>query len=221
MQDEVQRRLDEKLIWYSNGSLDAEDRALVIDYAKQHPDAEAEIQYLETVREALRGTAPQRAADAGLDKFMQRLHGARGRAANIGLRARLAAMLRELATPRLGLSVAGLLIVVQAGVIGVMLGERRALQADAPAGAAMTRSLEAATPVAPYLKVRFKPAATAREIDQLLLDVDGGIVAGPMQGGFYAIRLREGDLARAASQVGARSFVDDVIAVESSSTGRR
>lgn len=220
MQDDARRRVDEDLVWYLNGSLDAEGRAVIADYAAEHAEAAARIRYWQAVRVAVKDTAPQRSADAGLEKFMQCVQSssARRTAARGGIRAWLDGALRAFATPRLGLTAASLIIVVQAGIIAVMLGDRRAASLDSEVPAAVTRSLESPSPAPPFVKVRFKATATAREIDRLLLDIDASIVAGPLQGGYYAIRPHAASVTRTATRIAASQLVDDVIPVESNAS---
>lgn len=91
-------------------------------------------------------------------------------------------------------AVAAALVLVQAGVIG-LLAQRAPEYSDVRSG---TQG-EAAS--GPLLRVSFRPDLAEAALRQALVEIGGEIVGGPGQLGLYLVRVKEGGLAAAAERL--------------------
>lgn len=175
------------LPWYVTGRLDAADRARVDSFLAAHPDMKRQ---LALVREELEQSA--RSNDALGAPSRASLE---GMMASIGRDSRMPLSMRTgwgrisefFAAPtsqelRWAATAAGVLLLIQAAVIGSLLVSRSsdtyqtASGKDAPAGRAT-------------LLVGFSDGATAPAIAALLREFGAQIIEGPKPGGMYRLRL--------------------------------
>ena len=105
-------------------------------------------------------------------------------------------------------AVAIALVLVQAGVIGVL-----AWQYTGADDSEMRGGAQDPTPRGPLLRVSFRQDVREAELRRALADVGGEIVGGPGQIGVYLVRIKEGDLEAAAQRLragGATELVEIV-----------
>lgn len=192
----MNERFEELLPWYVNGTLGDEDRAWVEHYLARHPQARAELEWHQSLRERMLETAPTVPATIGLAKTMQLIRGdqptwaERINAFFAGFGMRPATALAAFA-----------IVAVQGGVIFNLLG-------DAREDAAELRSLRAVqTDEGPLLKLNFAPDAKEADIRLLLVEVGGHLVGGPGQLGDYYVRVAPGTEAQALARLQGRPIV--------------
>ncbi len=189
------------LPWYVNGTLDAAARARVEAYLERSAPARAEAAWLARLDEDLRAATPLPESDPGFEKFMQRLEAQR--APNV-------VAMRRREKPRWfvpALALAATLLVVQAGVIGVLMHERDARLTTLSAPPAAVEGAR--------LQVTFRPEATEAQIRAVLAEVGAQIVGGPGALGVYTLAVAPETLAAARERLAARSdVIESVRAVE-------
>ncbi|MCW5623418.1 MAG: hypothetical protein KIT73_01710 [Burkholderiales bacterium] len=165
------------LPWFVNGTLDEAGRHTVEAGLEASATLRAERDWLVALRRDVQAETIAAPDDAGLAQLMQRIDGERP--ANV-VSLPVAKRARWFAPV---LALAASLVLGQAIVIGVLLGERdegfRPL--SGPTATAGDR-----------IQIRFQPEATEAQIRTLLLDIDGDIVAGPGALGLYTIRVETG-----------------------------
>lgn len=186
----MSNRLDELLPWYVNGSLNAEDRAWVEQYLREHPKAAGQLRFYEGLRARLNEDTPEVSDEIGLDKALARIRaGAAVPTPLQWLRERLA---RWSLTP--GLAFALVLVAAQAVLIASLMGtpeDATEIRATPPHDVA---------PAPTYIKLNLAPDAREVDIRLLLIEVQASIAAGPTQLGDYYLRIapaqRDAALAR-------------------------
>jgi len=196
------REIADLLPFFATGRLDGEDRRRVLRALETDAELQRELSLILEERgasiednEAL--PAPSRRAAA---KFFAALDAAPApRKARFDLTGWLAARLESLAPRPLawGAMAAALVVAAQAGLIGTLIADRH----DAHS-AFESASINPGAGIgsAGTLIVSFVPNATAQEINKLLEDNTASIVAGPLPGGLYELRL--GDRALTKAEVG-------------------
>lgn len=195
-------RFQDLLPWYVNGTIDDDDRLWMDQYLTAHPQAQAEVNWYQSLQQRMRDSIPAVPATLGLAQTLARIRGDQPTWAE-----RLRAFFGNFGL-RPGLALAGwALVIVQSGVIFSM---RHGAQDDA----AQIRALRA-TPVeeGPVLKVNFAPTTTESDLRHLLMQVQGDIVGGPGQLGDYYLRVPEGTQARALTLLQAQPQVQGVVEV--------
>jgi hypothetical protein len=184
----MNRRLDDLLPWYANGTLQTDEREWVDRCLAADGDARAELAWYRALQSTLAQSVVDVPPDLGLARTLQRV-----RADRPALRDRIrdwlgAAGIRPiaaLARPVAAMAAVGV-IAVQGIVIYSLAGHRnedaqpiRALRA-VPANAG------------PLLRVNFAPDAREADIRLLLSAVEGSLVGGPGQLGNYYVRVPAG-----------------------------
>ena len=180
------------LPWYVTGKLSDTERERVERYLDSHPQArdqlalvQDECEASETINEAL-GSPRARA----LDRMLAQIDAADGpaiqRALRSGIFERVGAWLGAFDTPVLQLAgiAAALVIVVQATVIGALIGG----PGGKPQYETATGAPQAAV-VGIRLLVAFAGDAKAGDISAFLLASGATIVSGPKGSGLYEIRI--------------------------------
>jgi anti-sigma factor RsiW len=155
---------DDLLPWYANRSLAGAERDAVEAHLRECGRCRAELEFLGTLREQVKRSAPAQAAD------------------EVGLRRLLREVRRERARPRRRMALAaaaGLVIVVQAGLIGWLATREQPIE-----------PLGEGAPAGVVLQLRFDPAASEARIRALLQDHDAVVIDGPGALGVYRVRLR-------------------------------
>jgi hypothetical protein len=211
----MKAKFDELLPFYVNGTLSEADRAWVEDYLRQHPGAEAELHWYESLQTKLRDDLPPVSSEIGLERAIQRIR-KEGTAPQLTRRAAGPSLVDRLRdffasiTPQAMLrpALAGALAVValQAVVIVQMADEDDATQLRAIQGSLAEKG--------PYVKVNFKPDAREADIRLLLVEVHGSLAAGPGQLGDYYVRIPESQLAAVTDKLKASGIVDAVAVVD-------
>ncbi|GAA4340128.1 hypothetical protein GCM10023165_19880 [Variovorax defluvii] len=186
----MNKRFEELVPWYVNGSLGAEDRAWVDDYLAQHPEARSELDWYRSLQMRVRENVPAVPATIGLARTMRLIQGDRP-----SLAERIGAFFGNFGM-RPSFALAGLaLVAVQGGVILNLLGHARE-DAD------QIRALNAVrVEEGPMLKVSFAPDAKEADIRLLLVQVQGELAGGPGQLGDYYLRVPAGSEAQALAKV--------------------
>jgi anti-sigma factor RsiW len=208
----AQRRFEEHISLYLNGTLHGEERAFVEQYLRQHPQAHEELLYWRELRGALAEAANDAPADIGLAKLEERMR----QAAPVGATApalsrslwwqHVANWLRPLATPP-AFAFASLLILVQAGAILSLLGTR----GDGSEEAVTTRSLGERPRPAAIVSVKFAASASMDVVTKLLGALDARIIEGPIESGRYVIALRPAAKDGALAKLKASGIAQDLI----------
>ncbi len=186
----MKARFDELLPWYVNGTIGAEDRALVEQVMAEDPMARAEVEWYRSLARRMQDDAPKVPETIGLSKVLARIGTPQPRWPQ-----RVAAFLGSLAA-RPAVAFAGLaLIVVQSGVIVHLAG-------GADDDAAQMRAVSATpTQDRPLLKINFAPDAREADIRHLLISVQGRLVGGPGQLGDYFVAVPAGKEAALVEQL--------------------
>lgn len=200
------------LPWYLNGSLSAEEQAMVERALASDPALQAELASLELMRETVRESSDSVAVPASdFDLVMQRIDGVEeapvhAPAAREPIGSRWLDSVRALfAMPglRFAAVAAALVIMLQsAAIVGLMVEAP-----DQGAGYQTATSGEPAGAVAagPRLLLMFQAEASLAEVAGLLGEVGARIVDGPSQEGAYIVELgAEGDLAAVLKRLQAR-----------------
>lgn len=183
--------IEELLPWHAAGTLSRREAERVEEALKRDPEL---ARRYDLVREELGETihlnetlgSPSARA---LDKLMRQIDAEPKRAArSFNLGARVSEFFASLSPRTLALSAAAaaVAILLQAGLItSVMLNQPTAghyQTASAPATAQAPGA---------YALVRFAPTASAADITKFLSSHKLGIVAGPMPGGLYRLRIAD------------------------------
>jgi len=186
----MNKRFEELLPWYANGSLGAEDRAWVDAYLQQHPEAKSELDWYRSLQARVQESAPAVPPTIGLARAMRLIQGDRPTLAE-----RIGAFFGNLGM-RPSYAIAGLaLVMVQGGVILNLLGNARD-DAD------QIRALNAVrVEEGPMLKISFAPDAKEADIRMLVVQVGGELAGGPGQLGDYYLRVPAGSEAAALAKV--------------------
>lgn len=186
----MNKRFEELLPWYANGSLGAEDRAWVDAYLQQHPEARSELEWYRSLQARVQENAPAVPPTIGLARAMRLIQGDRPTLAE-----RIGAFFGNFGM-RPAYALAGLaLVVVQGGVILNLLGHARE-DAD------QIRALNAVrVEEGPMLKISFAPGAKEADIRMLVVQVGGELAGGPGQLGDYYLRVPAGSEAAALARV--------------------
>ncbi|MGK6307438.1 anti-sigma factor family protein [Variovorax sp. DT-64] len=192
----MNKRFEELLPWYANGSLGAEDRAWVDAYLQQHPEAKSELDWYRSLQARVQESAPAVPPTIGLARAMRLIQGDRPTVAE-----RIGAFFGNLGM-RPSYALAGLaLVMVQGGVILNLLGNARE-DAD------QIRALNAVrVEEGPMLKISFAPDAKEADIRMLVVQVGGELAGGPGQLGDYYLRVPAGSEAAALAKVQAAPIV--------------
>jgi hypothetical protein len=192
----MNKRFEELVPWYVNGSLGAEDRAWVDDYLAQHPEARSELDWYRSLQARVRENAPAVPATIGLARAMRLIQGDRPTLAE-----RIGAFFGNFGM-RPSFALAGLaLVAVQGGVILNLMGQARE-DAD------QIRALNAVrVEEGPMLKISFAPDAKEADIRLLMVQIQGELAGGPGQLGDYYLRVPAGSEANALAKVQAAPIV--------------
>jgi len=194
-----ERRFDDMVAFYVNGTLSSEDRAWFESYLSAHPEAASEVEWYRSLQRRIHDNAPAVPATIGLAKAMTLIRGDRPTFAE-----RVSAFFGFLGM-RPAMALAGLAIIaVQAGVILQMYnatedsaGEIRALKASV-------------SKEGPMLKINFAPDAKEADIRHLLMSVQGTLAGGPGQLGDYFVVVPAGKEAAVADQLKSNPIVQAV-----------
>jgi anti-sigma-K factor RskA len=212
----MKARFDELLPFYVNGTLKAEERAEVEAWLRDHPKAEAELRWYESLSAKLKEDVPAVSSEVGLERALHRIRTegpvpqAARRAATPSLFERARGWLASLVPQnalRPALAGALAVVAVQVAVIGGLVGQRD--------DSSEIRALKAAvTEHGPYLKVNFKADAREADIRLLLVEVRGSLAGGPGQLGDYYLRVPESRFDESERKLKQSSIVEQVAVVD-------
>lgn len=183
--------------FYVTGRIGAEDARRVDAYLKRNPDFAEHIELARDeraatvgVNEAL-GFPSARATDSIFEAIAAEKPPAlaRARARN---RTILTAIREYFTAPtpgavRYAAIAAAAVVLVQAAVLGTML-----TRPDAPGGYQTASGPQQAAPPGTVALIVFQDGATLADVSRVLSAADATIVEGPVQGGFFKIRLAHG-----------------------------
>jgi hypothetical protein len=216
----MKARFDELLPFYVNGTLADADRGWVEDYLREHPQARAEAQWYESLQGRLREDVPAVSSEVGLERALGRIRregptpatARRPAAPSLleRLRERLGALLPRPAVLRPVFVGALAVVVVQAIVIGSLLGQRE----DESSELRALRGSVLESNRGPFLKVSFRPDAREADIRMLLVEVGGSLAAGPGQLGDWYVRVAPDKANALAERLGASPIVEAVAVVD-------
>lgn len=204
MDSATKRRLDELMPWYVSGRIVDADRAWVESVLREHPDAQAELEWHQRIREQIHARFDQVPQDVGLTGLMARLRSERRPQASTGIGGRMREFFASLGA-RPAYAFATALIAVQAGIIGALLFK----DAGEPEYA-KTRALAQQPASGPVLQVTFKSDITERDLRLLLIRVGGRVVDGPGQLGDYIVAVPSERIEPAREELEQSGLVDSV-----------
>ncbi len=202
-ENELRARFEELAPWHVNGTLDPAQREWVDQYLREHPEARAELRWHESLMNKMRDNAPDVSPDIGWDRFIARARAER-RAQSPGFFERVSEWLGFRFTP--ALATAAALVVVQAGVIGLLLVK----QAE-ETGYGQYRAIGSAPVSGPVLQVTFKETASEREVRMALVGINGSLIGGPGQLGNYLVYVPATKIEQAAAKLQHDASVEAVI----------
>ncbi|MCK9913504.1 hypothetical protein MXD81_30410 [Microbacteriaceae bacterium K1510] len=190
-QDAPQSDIEALLPWYAAGTLSRRDAQRVEDALKRDPEL---ARRYELVREELGETihlnetlgAPSARAMEALFAKIDAEPARKTVAAGGGFGLRVAEFFASFSPRTLAYAgaVAVLAIVLQAGLIGGLLFK------ETSGGGYQTASAPSSDPgVGAFTLIRFAPQATSDDINRFLSENKLSIVAGPMPGGLYKVRV--------------------------------
>jgi anti-sigma factor RsiW len=222
-QDSAERRFEENIALYLNGTLPPDEQAFIERYLREHPDAQSERVYWTELRAALNEAANDAAPDIGLAKLQQRMRGAaqsKSQSPVPNARAttpapsdswwqRFADRLRPLATPQ-ALAFASVLVIAQAAALLALISAREPFDE-----AVTTRSLGNRAQPAAIVSVKFAANTSMDALTQLLADLDARIIEGPIESGRYVIALRPAAKDSALEKLKASGMAQDIVTLPS------
>lgn len=198
-------RFDALVPFYVTGKIAAADRQWVEQYLAAHPHAQAQLEWHRDLMAEVVSRAEARAMQApemvGWGRVADELRAAR-KARPLTWSERINGWIGQLAARPLA-PVAALVIVAQGAVIGSLL--QRAPADDTE----LTRST-ATVAARDVLQVRFKQAASERDLRSLLYGASARIVDGPDQLGDYVVEPRRGTLAALKAELERSELVQSV-----------
>jgi anti-sigma-K factor RskA len=183
------QEIESLLPWYAAGTLNRRDTARVeralesdADLARQFEMVRDELGETIAVNESL-GAPSQRAMKALFEKIDA--EPARAPAASFNLMGRISEFMASLSPKTLAYAggVAAIALVLQAGVIGKLVGER-----TGEIGLASAPATKAAAPQGVVALVSFAPTASAAEIAAFLNANKASIIGGP-EAGFFRVQV--------------------------------
>ena len=195
----TERRFDEMVAFYVNGTLGGEDRAWFESYLKQHPEAASEIDWYRSLQRRIHDNAPAVPATIGLAKAMTLIRGDQPTFAE-----RFMALFGFLQM-RPAMALAGLAVIAVQG--GVILQMYNASENDANEVRALKASV---AKEGPMLKINFAPDAKEADIRHLLMSVQGRLAGGPGQLGDYFVVVPAGKEAAVADKLKSNPIVQAV-----------
>jgi hypothetical protein len=212
----MKTKFDELLPFYVNETLDAEGRAWVDAYLREHPKSAAELQWYRSLQDTMQRDTPAVSAEVGLDKVMARIRAERApaRAKPAAAAPSFGERLRDFFSsitpqPLLRPALAGALaVVVVQGIVIANLGT------PVDEGSEIRAQRSTVVDPGPFLKVNFKADAKEADIRMLLVEVNGSLAGGPGQLGDWYVRIPEARIAAAAEAVKASPIVDGVARVD-------
>jgi anti-sigma factor RsiW len=184
MTDDVEHEEIEMLLpWYVTGRLDGAERSKVETYLRQHPDVASQLTLIGKEREgAIDANESLGYPPSGMiERLISSLPGARSAESSFA-RFWPLSIVPTARHARWAAVAAGVIMIVQAGVIAGFLFRGGTQDYREASGPARTGSFSAL--------VAFADDATAASIARLLGEFDANIVEGPKPGGVYRIRLR-------------------------------
>jgi hypothetical protein len=193
----------------ANATLGADERERLQAQLREHPELQADLEWDAAFHAKLQEKIAAMPALPGWERTERLLQdeplpsaaaarpGRAGPAHRRGVLDRLAQWLES----TLGVSmdaqaVAAVLVLAQAGVIGVL-----AWQYEARDHEATRAGVADATPRGPLLRVSFRQDVREAQMRRALADIGGEIVGGPGQLGVYMVRVAGGDLRTAAQRL--------------------
>jgi len=208
------QRFEELLPWYVNGTLEATQREWVEQYARAHADAADELKstlrFSAKLHEEVEASIP---SDTGLNHLMARIReNKNGKRPSVGVMSRMSNWLRMFFddfhfSP--GFALAATIMVVQAGVIGMLVMKQPKLS---PGGEDYStyRSVGEEKKIGPLLKINIKPDAREQDIRLLLVSIGGKLVGGPGQLGDYYVQVATQTLDEATEKLKHSNLIDMV-----------
>jgi hypothetical protein len=204
-ENEMKARFEELAPWRVNGTLAANDREWVDTYVRDHPEAAAELQWYTSLQDRIRESAPAIGDEYGWDRLHQRIQAERP-VRRPTLSERLGSLLSAF-TPRPVLAYAAMaLVVVQAGVIGVLMVEKDKQETEF----SNYRTWIASGQSQQVLRLSFKPETTERQIRGILVGVGGTLIGGPNQLGDYYLYVSPEQIEPVRDKLAANQAVETV-----------
>jgi hypothetical protein len=183
------QRFDELVVWYVNGSLDADDRRWVEDYLQAHPASRHELAWHNQLKNANDIQDIKVPPNVGLEKLLKQVNAERV-VPQLSVMQRITQFFATLSA-RPAYALTALVVLAQSVGLGVLVKEvndrDRVISDFSQIRAIPTQPV---TANAPTLDVTFKSSATEQDIRLLLVGIQANIVAGPRQLGDYTVAVR-------------------------------
>lgn len=212
-ENQQKEQFQECLPFYVNDRLAEADRVWMQRYIDEHPEAKLELQVEYNLKSVLTNELPEFAHDKGLGEFMARLRTETDKEAKPKILSSCKQRLQQWKTgfgtfmPEPRWAMAMLVIIAQAGWLGVLLSQRQLPQTEQ----SEWRSVGGATQYSgPVLQITFKPSTTEEDMRLLLVKIRGTVLGGPGQLGHYFVKVPEGSLNEAQQQVQGSPIIESV-----------
>ena len=184
----------EVLPWYINGTLSAEERIEVKLHLEQCAQCHAEYEWLIDLQAKMQSLPMEFDAEAAWEKVKQKTRESDKAGNVVGFPRRFDRWMKP------ALAIAATLLVIQAGVIGMLL-QRAPGVITTLSGSAEGRGV---------LQIVFKPDTTELELRQALGSVQGQIIAGPGALGIYEVRVAPQGVDQAIIQLQHNPHVESI-----------
>jgi hypothetical protein len=209
--ESLDQYFDENLFGYLNNTLDADERESFERHLRGNGLARSELAWYQELKSEMHENFERISPDVGLKRSLQKVRG-EPQPLIARMMQGLVKLLNAMATPQ-HVAVAGALVVIQGAIIAGLVATWRAEMPEEQASASMTRSLATTSYATAVLRVKFKPNAKLQDIGSLLTKVDGSIVEGPGQGGYYLVIIASGRLIDAAEKLRLSNVAEEVVLI--------
>jgi len=202
------REFLELLPFYVNGTLDVQQRGRIDAYLAAHPAAQGELTFQAALRDEVRASVPQADSRVGLDRILRGME--TGADVRVGMRFRswVDRALGWIPSANMApaFAAACMVVVVQAAVLaGLMLRQDEGY--DTLRGGGVAGREEA------VVQVLFRPDTPESELRSLVRQVEGRIVDGPSDLGFFHVGIPAMQAEQALAQMRASPWVQDAQSV--------
>ncbi len=194
----------------ATGTLTEAERAWLAAHLRDHPAERAELEWDRQFSTTLSEKVAAMPLMPGWERTARELRAGPARERAPGVLDRLSDWLAAtLGVPLNAQAIAAALVLVQAGVIGVLAWQSQGVDDSAVRAAAPDSA-----PRGPLLRVSFRPELREADLRRALTDAGAEIVGGPGQIGIYLLRVQAGDLAAAAQRLRASGTTELVETIE-------
>ena len=182
--------------YYVNGRLPPEQAAWMDHYLADHPEARTELDFWQNVEASLQAEAEAIDPEFGLAAARRLIAQSQSKAAPKPARRSLWQQLNEVLSPIFAPAYSMAMVVALAGVI---VWQHQSLGPKPEDELGQVRSGAAHQVTGPVLRIAFKPETTEATLRGLLTGIQGRLVGGPGEFGFYLVAVPQDTLDQAAA----------------------